>query len=297
MEILHGIFSKEAIEIYKTTHPAEYLALMKHFCDAKERFTGKPPKAKVNPKEEEIKAMLPKMFELTPLQAAEKAHGKVLKVRKKGNGKSSARSYFGVRLPETFLRVIGELTNNFDREVSEGADEDSDTDTDTEGEEERAAKVSNVACKQFMFKGKYAGLVKLEIASEITLKLHRCLWRYMFDSVIDKMFDHVDMLLRTPEMRPIRCGEEKEEQKGEEGLEPIPGAAGQNEKGCEYICTVGGFSDSPYLQYRLRYEFGPDSKRGLKIVTKPNPILRVVDGATKLGLHPDFLYSLPHVVP
>lgn len=60
-------------------------------------------------------------------------------------------------------------------------------------------------------------------------------------------------------------------------------------EGCKYLCMVGGFSASKYLQMRMFKAFGKKSKYSLMIYTPARPMLSVVDGAARMGLKPDFI--------
>ncbi|ETO36912.1 hypothetical protein RFI_00149 [Reticulomyxa filosa] len=73
----------------------------------------------------------------------------------------------------------------------------------------------------------------------------------LFDEVIDKIVDHTKQLLQSPELKENRL---------------------------KYICLVGGFSQSPYLQQRMRDEFRKD----YELVIPQRPILSVVRGAAVL---------------
>eukprot|EP01084_Bolivina_argentea_P257365 433603_1 len=50
-------------------------------------------------------------------------------------------------------------------------------------------------------------------------------------------------------------------------------------KNCKYLCLVGGFSCSPYFQYRIKQEF-----KNLKIIIPDKPLSSVVQGGVYLGL-------------
>eukprot|EP01084_Bolivina_argentea_P293243 504301_1 len=55
---------------------------------------------------------------------------------------------------------------------------------------------------------------------------------------------------------------------------------------CKYLCLVGGFSCSPYFQYRIKQAFG----KKLQIIIPAKPLLSVVEGGVYLGLQdPDDL--------
>ena len=59
--------------------------------------------------------------------------------------------------------------------------------------------------------------------------------------------------------------------------------------GCKYLCLVGGFSESRYLQSKMYKNFGKKSSYDLMIFTPKRPILSVVDGAARMGLNPNFI--------
>ena len=86
----------------------------------------------------------------------------------------------------------------------------------------------------------------------------------MFDDVIDRIIDHCRNLL---ESAPLRDGQ------------------------CRYLCLVGGFSASKYLQKRMSFELGPKSKHKLIVIRPKRPSLSVVDGAVRLGLKPEYIES------
>ena len=87
------------------------------------------------------------------------------------------------------------------------------------------------------------------------LKLHVRVWKKMFDVVIDEIEKLTRDLLELRELN-----------------------------GCKYLCLVGGFSCSKYLQYRMRNVFGDDTKYDLIIVIPDKPLLSVVKGAAYFGL-------------
>ena len=54
---------------------------------------------------------------------------------------------------------------------------------------------------------------------------------------------------------------------------------------CKYLCLVGGFSSSLYLQERIKRHFGIDSKYGLNVIIPDRPMLSVVIGAAHFGIN------------
>jgi len=100
--------------------------------------------------------------------------------------------------------------------------------------------------------------------NELTLELDYVVWTHMFDDVIDRIIDHCRRLL---ESAPLKDGQ------------------------CRYLCLVGGFSASKYLQKRIIYELGPKSKHKLRVIIPTRPSLSVVEGAVRLGLKPDYIES------
>eukprot|EP00484_Ammonia_sp_Unknown_P021757 CAMPEP_0197026112 /NCGR_PEP_ID=MMETSP1384-20130603/6279_1 /TAXON_ID=29189 /ORGANISM="Ammonia sp." /LENGTH=703 /DNA_ID=CAMNT_0042454723 /DNA_START=41 /DNA_END=2152 /DNA_ORIENTATION=+ len=102
------------------------------------------------------------------------------------------------------------------------------------------------------------------ILNEDKLELDYSVWTHMFDEVIDQIIDHCRNLLR---MEPLK------------------------DKQCRYICLVGGFSSSRYLQSRIMYELGIKSEYRLIVIVPKRPSLSVVDGAVRLGLKPDYIKS------
>lgn len=94
------------------------------------------------------------------------------------------------------------------------------------------------------------------------LHLHYSLWIYMFDHIIDRIIDHCKTLLKKQELL-----------------------------NCQYLCLVGGFSSSKYLQTRVHLELGKKSEHHLIVILPRLPNLSVVDGAVRLGLRPDYITS------
>lgn len=87
--------------------------------------------------------------------------------------------------------------------------------------------------------------------------MHVRVWKAMFDVVIDEIEEHVMNLLRM------------------EALD-----------GCQFLCMVGGFSCSKYLQYKIKTKFGRTSKelkKNLMILIPDKPVLSVVKGAAYFG--------------
>jgi len=113
-----------------------------------------------------------------------------------------------------------------------------------------------VAAKDFLGSTGQWALVedKLEVAYAV--------WQHLFDRVIDRVVDHCAALLETP---PLKNGQ------------------------CKYVCLVGGFSASKYLQKRVFAELGAKSKHKLVVIVPNRPSLSVVDGAVRLGLRPDYI--------
>ncbi|ETO10943.1 hypothetical protein RFI_26433 [Reticulomyxa filosa] len=55
----------------------------------------------------------------------------------------------------------------------------------------------------------------------------------------------------------------------------------------KYMCLVGGFSQSPYLQYKLKQHYEPK----YTFVISQRPILSVIQGAAQLSRIPSFITS------
>ncbi|ETO01319.1 hypothetical protein RFI_36121, partial [Reticulomyxa filosa] len=55
----------------------------------------------------------------------------------------------------------------------------------------------------------------------------------------------------------------------------------------KYICLVGGFSQSPYLQYKLKQHY----ESTYKFVIPKRPLLSVIEGASQLARIPSFITS------
>eukprot|EP00485_Elphidium_margaritaceum_P000041 CAMPEP_0202692808 /NCGR_PEP_ID=MMETSP1385-20130828/7099_1 /ASSEMBLY_ACC=CAM_ASM_000861 /TAXON_ID=933848 /ORGANISM="Elphidium margaritaceum" /LENGTH=722 /DNA_ID=CAMNT_0049348405 /DNA_START=35 /DNA_END=2203 /DNA_ORIENTATION=+ len=101
------------------------------------------------------------------------------------------------------------------------------------------------------------------ILNDEKLELDYSVWASMFDEVIDQTIDHCRMLLKLDALN--------------------------KDSPCRYICLVGGFSSSKYLQHRIMYELGIKSEYKLIVIVPKRPSLSVVDGAVRLGLKPDFI--------
>ena len=96
------------------------------------------------------------------------------------------------------------------------------------------------------------------------LELDYAIWKQLFDEVVDQIIDHCKNLLKMETLK---------------------------NKQCKYICLVGGFSSSKYLQSRIMYELGIKSDYRLIVIVPKRPSLSVVDGAVRLGLKPDYIAS------
>jgi len=118
--------------------------------------------------------------------------------------------------------------------------------------------------EEFVESRDFLGCTGKWVLNESTLELNYAVWTHMFDDVIDRIVDHCRRLLESP---PLRNGQ------------------------CRYLCLVGGFSASKYLQKRMIYELGPKSKHNLIVIRPKRPSLSVVDGAVRLGLKPDYIAS------
>ena len=82
-----------------------------------------------------------------------------------------------------------------------------------------------------------------------TLDIHTKIWMELFDSQINKIIGHLGKLLKLPVLN-----------------------------GCKYLCLVGGFSCSKYLQSKIEKTFGmtSDYKDKLVILLPEAPLLSVV---------------------
>jgi len=118
--------------------------------------------------------------------------------------------------------------------------------------------------EEFVQSRDFLGCAGKWVLNEATLELDYAVWTHMFDDVIDRIIDHCRRLLESP---PLKDGQ------------------------CHYLCLVGGFSASKYLQKRMIYELGPKSKHRLIVIRPKRPSLSVVDGAVRLGLKPDYIAS------
>ncbi|ETO04984.1 hypothetical protein RFI_32413, partial [Reticulomyxa filosa] len=93
------------------------------------------------------------------------------------------------------------------------------------------------------------------------LSLSCQLWIKLFDLRIDPIIENMDELLNKNEK--ILSGKLK------------------------YMCLVGGFSQSPYLQYKLKQHYEPK----YTFVTPKRPILSVIEGAAQLSRISSFITS------
>eukprot|EP01083_Nonionella_stella_P112473 330904_1 len=109
---------------------------------------------------------------------------------------------------------------------------------------------------------KESGVYTITI-DEDTLTMSIAIWKYLFDSVINKIESHVCGLL-----------------KDVKALE-----------GCRYLCLVGGFASSKYLQARMENAFGIKSKFNLIVKVATKPALSVVKGAAYFGIKPYFMQA------
>eukprot|EP01083_Nonionella_stella_P021233 58884_1 len=112
---------------------------------------------------------------------------------------------------------------------------------------------------EFRLFNEYKHLVQYE---DGTLRLEESVFRYLFDKIIDKIMEHCHRLLSEPLMADAA-----------------------------YICLVGGFSGSRYLQSKIYYQFGAKTRFEKRILTPKRPILCVVDGAARYGIRPDYITS------
>ncbi|ETO31420.1 hypothetical protein RFI_05701 [Reticulomyxa filosa] len=83
----------------------------------------------------------------------------------------------------------------------------------------------------------------------------------MFDELIDKIIGHVNTLISTH--------------------------ADVLDNKLKFLCLVGGFSQSPYLQHRLKQQFEPK----FTFIIPDRPILSVIQGAAQLGRIASFVKS------
>eukprot|EP01083_Nonionella_stella_P033071 90543_1 len=87
------------------------------------------------------------------------------------------------------------------------------------------------------------------------------IWECLFDAKIDRIISHIHELLKRPLLQ----------------------------EDCKYLCLVGGFSSSKYLQTRIKDAFGPKSKYNLRFIIPSKPILSVVQGAAYFGIEKDYI--------
>eukprot|EP01083_Nonionella_stella_P068815 182994_1 len=97
--------------------------------------------------------------------------------------------------------------------------------------------------------------------SDEYLELDCVIWKCMFESKIGKIVDHIHKLLKKPSLK--NC--------------------------CNYLCFVGGFASSKYLQERMREEFGSNTPYNLRLIIPKKPILSVVEGAAYFGIRKNFI--------
>ena len=116
----------------------------------------------------------------------------------------------------------------------------------------------------YIEKQPFLGSVGKWVLNDDTLELDYSIWTNIFDEVIDQIIDHCKNLLK---------------------MEVL------SNRQCKYICLVGGFSSSKYLQSRIVFELGTKSDYRLIVIVPKRPSLSVVDGAVRLGLKPDYIQS------
>eukprot|EP01083_Nonionella_stella_P301979 1039107_1 len=102
---------------------------------------------------------------------------------------------------------------------------------------------------------KESGVYTITI-DEDTLTMSIAIWKYLFDSVIDKIETHVCTLFQ--DVKAL--------------------------EGCGYLCLVGGFASSKYFQERMENAFGIKSKFNLILKVATKPALSVVKGAAHFGV-------------
>ena len=93
------------------------------------------------------------------------------------------------------------------------------------------------------------------------LSLHKSVWKWMFDQVVDPIVAHCVQILENDKM-----------------------------EGTKYIFLVGGFARSKYFQMRMKTEFGKNPKyQNLSVEIPTFPDLCVVDGAARYGSTQNFV--------
>jgi len=95
-----------------------------------------------------------------------------------------------------------------------------------------------------------------------SLIMNNLIWKQeLFDPIINPIIDHCKYLLTHTLMK----------------------------NKTNYLCLVGGLSESKYFQARIKEAFGDGSPFQLPIIIPKRPILSVVDGAARFGLIVDYI--------
>merc|ERR1711971_1507245 len=127
------------------------------------------------------------------------------------------KSTHNIRLPVSFIEFMEDKLERRN-ELARLTQQSSNTQQTEQANSSHEDLASMVADKDFLGSHGQWALVedKLEVAYAV--------WQHLFDRVIDRVIDHCTALLDTA---PLRNGQ------------------------CQYVCLVGGFSASKYLQKRV----------------------------------------------
>eukprot|EP01084_Bolivina_argentea_P190691 327611_1 len=87
------------------------------------------------------------------------------------------------------------------------------------------------------------------------------IWKCMFNAVTNHIINHTHKLLSMEALH----------------------------KQCQYLCLVGGFAASPYLQERMRDCFGRGTESNLVLIVPSVPMLAVVQGAGYIGISKQYM--------
>ena len=99
---------------------------------------------------------------------------------------------------------------------------------------------------------------KCKLSNDISLGISLSIWIDIFDSIVNPLVNHIRDLLNS-------------------------------HHGLTHIAMAGGGTESKYVQFRMKSEFGMNSKYKMKFVFPEKPMLCVVDGAIRYALYKEFV--------
>jgi len=253
-KLLRLLFRPKWMDSFERKHPDKYVELLNSFRFRKEKFCFVGGHEFASQDDDNLDANYLELFTMDAMAFIQYASQ---------NKPEEDRIYHNIKLPwefaeemEKYVQRVNELKK---KQKQKKKNKDDDDDEDDETSEDDEDEILANYFKSFKLFKEYKHLIKVE---EEYLCIEESVFRYLFDKVVNEIVDHCRGILAENVMSESK-----------------------------YICLVGGFSESKYVQTKFLYEFGPKSRYKKKIIIPKRPILCVVDGAARYGLRPDSITS------